>query len=63
MKDFFELYVKQKWVVYIKYSFHNVSLHVNQSEQVTTDVDDRNERGLGILNENRTIVILRFLKN
>lgn len=63
MKDFFELYVKQKWVVYIKYSFHIVSLHVNQSEQVTTDVDDRNERGLGILNENRTIVILRFLKN
>lgn len=39
-----------------------MSLHVNQSEQVTNAVDDHNERGLGIVNENRTIDILQFLK-
>lgn len=40
-----------------------MSLHVNQSEQVTNDVDDRNKRCLGILNENRTIDITISDKN
>lgn len=50
MKDLFEFYVKTKTnTLCIKHSFRNMSFHVNQSEQVTDDADDCNERCLGML--------------
>lgn len=51
MKYFSEFYIKQKWVFCRKYSFRNMSLQVNQSEQNTNDADGSIKRWLGILDK------------